>query len=210
MEKRATISTRNRLLLPSSEKPKNMKTTFSILTAFLLLISVSCSKDDHDPSLDSYLFLEQHTTVSGELISGPEPPLLQIDFPTYTFDETTGILDGVINFTTDDKLKMIYGSGTCLSGTAGGGCGTGLTGVYSVPFQRGTFELLKLDEDGNVVFMYNNEVHDLKPGEEWSEQTTRLDTVMVDTEISISSITTTERMKNYGFREKVNIQKWEW
>lgn len=107
-------------------------------------------------------------------------------------------------------MKMIYGSGGCLSGTAGTGCGTGLTGVYEVPFVRGSFELLKLDDAGNVVFMYKGDVHSLQPGEDCRNETTRLDTVMVDNEISISKITTTDRIINFGFQNKSDIQQWEW
>ncbi|HPF52090.1 MAG TPA: hypothetical protein PK335_10980 [Draconibacterium sp.] len=186
-----------------------MRALFSILTVLFLLILSSCIKEV-DPSLDQYLFLEQHTSVSGELVSGPEPPLLHIDFPTYTFDEETGELVGIVDFSINKNLKMIYASGSSLSGTAGAGVATGLDGVYDIPFERGSFELLKLDDAGNVVFMYNDGVFNLKPGEEWTDQSTRLDTVMVDNEMSISSITTINRISNFGFQQKSNIQSWDW
>lgn len=187
-----------------------MRVVIGLATVLLLLGSISCNKEVNDPSLEQYLFLEQHTVVSGVLISGPEPPSLQIDFPTYKFHEESGQLDGIFNFSVDDNLKMIYGSGTSLTGTAGGGAATGLAGVYEIPYVRGSFELLKLDDAGNVVFMYNDEVHNLKPGEEWTDESTRLDTVMVDNEISISEITTNERITNFGLQDKANIQKWDW
>ena len=183
---------------------------FSIITVLFLLISNSCNKEENNLSVDQYLFLEHHITVSGELISGPEPPTLQIDIPTYSYNSETGMLEGIITFRIDDNLKLIFGSGTCLSGTAGEGCGNGLTGVYRIPFEHYNFEFMKIDETGNVVFKYQGELLDLKEGEVHTKQTTRLDTVMVDTEMSISTITTTESISNFGFQNKSNIQKWEW
>lgn len=187
-----------------------MRVVIGLATILLLLVSISCNEEVNDPTLEQYLFLEQHTAVSGVLISGPEPPVLHIDFPTYNFDATSGILNGIVDFNINDNLKMIYGSGTSLLGTAGSGSATGLTGVYEIPYVRGSFELLKLDDVGNVVFMYNDAVHNLKPGEVWTDESSLLDTVMVDNEISISEITTSERITNYGFQLKSNIQEWEW
>lgn len=186
-----------------------MKVLFRVIAVLYLIFPSSCTKED-DPLLDQYLFLEQHTTISGELMTGPEPPQMQIDFPTYTFHEETGILDGIIDFSTGDDLKIIYGSGACLTGTAGGGCATGLTGIYEIPFERDGFELLKLDESGEIVFIYNGEVQNLLPGEDWISTFTELDTVMVDGQMSISMITYNERVTNFGFQEKSNIEKWDW
>jgi len=186
-----------------------MRVLFRIITVLFLFISGSCNKEEYRPSVDQYLFLEQNTSISGELVSGPEPPELQIDFPTYDFNKETGILEGIITFTIDDNLKMIYGSGTCLSGTAGGGCGTGLTGINRVPFESYNFELLKMDEAGNVVFKYKGGLYDLKAGEEWTNQTSNLDTMTIGNELSISAITTTETISNFGFQNKSKIQNWQ-
>jgi len=187
-----------------------IRVVFNLLVAFLLLGVFACDDTVEDPVADQYLFLEQHTSKSGELISGPVPPILQIDFPTYTFDEETGELNGVIDFEINSSLKMIYASGTSLSGTAGGGSATGLSGVYEVPYERESFELLKLDEDGTVVIIYDDEVLSLAAGEEWINTSTRLDTTTVDNEISISAITTSNRITNYGFQYQSDISVWEW
>lgn len=187
-----------------------MRVIVGFATVLLLLVSVSCNKEESDPSLRQYLFLEQHLSVSGELVSGSELPAIQIDFPTYTFNQETGELTGVIDFSIDNNLKMIYGSGTSLSGTAGAGVATGLSGVYEIPYERGSFELLKLDDDGNVVFMYKDDVHSLKSGEIWTYETEVYDTLTVDNQVSISKITSTDRITNFGFQDKNNIRKWEW
>lgn len=176
----------------------------------VLLLFSTCTESDVNPHKNQYLFIEQHTTVSGELMTGPEPPLMQIDFPTYTFHEETGILDGIIEFSTGVDLKIIYGSGACLTGTAGGGCATGLTGIYEIPFERDGFELLKLDDSGEIIFIYDEDVQNLLPGEDWINTFTKLDTVMVDDQMSISMITYNERVTNFGFQDKSNIEKWDW
>lgn len=176
-----------------------------------VFIFFSCSIGDNEiVDSDYFLFIEQHNETSGELISGPEPPLLHVDFPTYTFNTETKGLNGVINFEINDRLKLIYGSGGCLSGTAGGGCATGLSGIYEIPFKVYGFEILKLEEDGTAIFLYLNEVYDLAPGEEWNQEITRMDTVKVNGELSISKITLTDRITNFGLLKKSDIIPWNW
>lgn len=180
------------------------------VTAFFVsLLSISCSNEEENPN-GKYLFIEQHRHSHGELISGPQPPILQIDFPTYSFDPDSGILHGIINFNIDNRLEVIFGSGTCLDGTAGGGCGTGLTGIYSIPFVKGDFELLKTDETGRIVFEYKNEVFSLEAGEEWNSVKTYFDTITHNGAVSISEITDSEKITNFGFIENKNVRKWEW
>ncbi len=180
------------------------------ISLLILLTSLFACNKDEDPSNDFYIFVEQHSEVHGELISGPEPPLLQIDFPTYFFAVDSGILRGVIDFNIENGLKLIYGSGGCLTGTAGGGCATGLTGVYEIPYQKEDFELLKLDDKGNIVFTYKGEAHNLDAGKEWVLETTRMDTVDVEGQMSISKITETNRITNYGLLNKSDISVWVW
>lgn len=180
---------------------------------FLLTLVVGltgCDLNNDTEDSVNYLFVEHHIQEHGVLLSGPQPPLLQIDFPTYSFDADSGILTGIINFGIDDNLKIIFGSGCCLSGTAGGGCGTGLSGIIAIPFQRDNFEILKMDEKGKIVFEYNNTVNALNAGEEWKKEVTYNDTVAFEGKKSISRITVTDRITNFGFIEKSKIRKWEW
>lgn len=176
---------------------------------FVTLLSISCADEEED-SPSRYLFIEQHNLINGELISGPEPPLIQIDFPTYSFDPDSGKLYGIINFNVDHNLEVIFGSGTCLTGTAGGGCGTGLTGIYSIPFVKGDFELLKFDETGRIVFEYKNQVYSLNAGEEWTSAKTYFDTIIHEEIVSISKITDSEKITNFGFIENEKVKKWDW
>lgn len=192
-------------------KKMNILKSLKYILLIIVISLISCSKDDNDnPFSNSYVFVEQHSVTSGTLISGPEPPPLMIDFSTYIFKDELSILTGVIDFEISDNLKLVYGSGECLTGTAGGGCGTGLTGVYEIPFERGNFELLKLENNGNIVFTYKDEAHSLKPGEEWISETTRMDTIDFGEELSISEITKIDRITNFGILKKENIEVWEW
>lgn len=187
-----------------------MKFRSIIFNLTLFIGFTSCDLTDKPEGDDSYVFVEHHIHTHGDLLSGPEPPLLQIDFPTYRFDADSGILDGIIDFDIDGNLKIIFGSGSCLSGTAGGGCGTGLSGINTIPFQRGNFEILKMDTDGKIVFEYDNEVHALNAGEEWKMELFYNDTVNMDGSMSISKITKTDRISNFGYLEKSKIRKWQW
>ncbi|MGE0019623.1 MAG: hypothetical protein AB7S72_08160 [Draconibacterium sp.] len=186
----------------------NFRSIFFLLTLFIGF--TSCDLNGEPEGTGSYLFVEHHIHTHGDLLSGPEPPSLQIDFPTYRFDVDSGILDGIIDFDIDNNLKIIFGSGGCLSGTAGGGCGTGLNGITSIPFKRGSFEILKMDDDGKIVFEYDDEVYALNAGGEWESEVSYNDTVDLDGVKSISRITETDRITNFGFIEKSKIRKWEW
>lgn len=187
-----------------------MKFWSNIFFLILFIGFTGCDLNGEPEDAGSYLFVEHHIHTHGDLLSGPEPPLLQIDFPTYSFDVDSGILTGIVIFDINSNLKIIFGSGSCLSGTAGGGCGTGLSGINAIPFQRGNFEILKMDDDGKIVFEYDDEVHALNAGEEWKTELSYNDTVNVEGIKSISKITETDRITNFGYLDKSKIRKWQW
>lgn len=203
-----------------------MKFLSMIFFLFLFIWFFGCDiNEEPEEGAIKYLFVEHHIRKHGVLLSGPQPPLLQIDFPTYILNTDSAILTGMIDFKIDDNLKIIFGSGTCLSGTAGGGCGTVLSGVYSLPFkrempkkdekgkivseylQRGKFEILKLHEKGKIDFEYYNTVNALNAGEEWIKEIIYNDTIAVNEKQSISKIKVTERIINFGFIESSKIRK---
>jgi hypothetical protein len=97
-----------------------------------------------------------------------------------------------------------------LSGTAGAGCGTGLSGIYQIPYKQQNFEVLKLEDNGNVIFIYKDEVFNLAPGDEWNSEISRLDSININGELSISKITETDRISNYGLLKKADIDIWKW
>ncbi len=187
-----------------------MKNYKLFLLLFLLLSLGACIFDNDDNEPKTYLFVESYTEVDGVLVSGPEPPSLQIDFPTYRYDEELKTLNGIIDFEINDELKLIYGRGTCLTGTAGGGCASGLDGVYEIPFEHGSFELLKIEEDGTIRFIYDDDVFSLGVNEKHVLVNLYMDTTDVDGTNSISEITSTHTLSNYGFINKEDIILWEW
>ncbi|HYQ58325.1 MAG TPA: hypothetical protein VEP89_13370 [Draconibacterium sp.] len=188
-----------------------MKTTNLLIVVIVLLAATACIfSDEDDKEPQSYLFIENLNETNGVLISGPEPASLQIDFPTYRYDENLKTLNAIIDFEIYNDLKFIYGSGDCLSGTVGGGCATGLTGVYGVPFERGSFEVLKIEDDGTIRYIYEDEVFSLGINEQHVVVTTYMDTADVDGLSSISEVTETQTISNYGYINEADIISWDW
>ncbi len=90
-----------------------MKFWSNILFLILLIGFTGSDLNGEPEGTDNYLFVEHHIHTHGDLLSVQEPPLLQIDFPTYRFDADSGIMDGIIDFDIDGNLKIIFGSGNC-------------------------------------------------------------------------------------------------
>ncbi len=155
-------------------------------------------------SSDRYLFIEYYTYTHGELIEG-NYPMKMIDFPTYSFDPKTGTLEGWINFTINDSLKVIYGSGSSLSGAAGSGAASMLSGVYKLPHEDEKLRILKIDSDGTAHVEYNGLPITLKGGEEWTNVTTKVDMQQFDSNKGIAKLTITEKVMNHGFIDRSKI-----
>lgn len=85
---------------------KNYKLSFILI---LLLPLGACIFDNDDDEPRSYLFVEGFTQVDGVLISGSEPPSLQIDFPTYRYDEDLHTLNGIIDLRLIKTLNLFSG-----------------------------------------------------------------------------------------------------
>jgi len=167
----------------------------------------SCPQDCQRPlsTIDfkkQYIFLDQHTNINGKTISG-ECPMMMIDFPTYSFKKETGILNGMINFEVNEKLKVVYGWGTSLSGDAGGGAGTTLVGIYEFPYNGEDIVINKIDNDGTVQFTYKGKAITLKPNSEWEDIKTETNK---ETKGCIREDTITDKIINYGILDKTKIK----
>jgi hypothetical protein len=149
------------------------------------------------------LFLDEHRHVDGKAVEGSCGGLM-IDFPTYRFDEETRTLSGMLNFEVNDSLKVVYGSGLSLSGDAGGGAATRLTGVYGLPYEDGPLTILAVREDGTVELVYKNENIKLGVGEAWSS----VNVSVVDKGGCRIRENVTDWIVNYGFIEKEDIVGW--
>ena len=153
-----------------------------------------------------FVFVEHMIRVHGELIEGDYPRKM-IDFPTYRFDQKTGILKGIIVFSVNESLKAVFGSGLGLSGAAGGGASTGLSGVYRLPYEEEGLRIVSIDSDGTVHIEYKNESIVLKSGEEWVKTTSEIDVKEFRGQKGKARLTTTDRIVNYGILDNSNLVK---
>jgi hypothetical protein len=146
------------------------------------------------------LFFDEHRHVEGTALGG-SCGMMMIDFPTYRFDEETRTLSGMLNFEVNDSLKVVYGAGLSLSGDAGGGAATRLTGVYDLPYEDGPLSIWDVREDGTVELVYRGENIKLAAGESWSSENVSV------TEESGCKMrrNATDRIVNYGFIDKGSI-----
>lgn len=87
------------------EPVKNPVSSFAIL--LIIFITTSCNNETDEISSANHLSIKQHKHSQGELVSGPEPPQIQIDFPTCSFAPDSGKLYGIINFNIDNNFEVI-------------------------------------------------------------------------------------------------------
>ncbi len=146
----------------------------SLITSLLLLFSLfflSPSEVGRRAESGEYIFLEFWVNEHGKILEG-KPFNLFIDFPKYWLNEDSHVLEGFVNsefIQLNSSLKLIYGSGTSLSGGIGGGTASDLFGVYSLPFKDKTanLEIKDLSGDGTVVVRVNEASISLNPGGKW-------------------------------------------
>ena len=153
---------------------------------------------------DQYVFIDHHIHTHGELIAGVYGEMM-IDFPTYRFHQDTGTLEGIIGFEIDEELKVIFGGGSSLSGCAGGGAATRLTGIYEVPYEHNGFKIVRIGPDGTTNLEYEGESIVLTSGEEWVKEESRFD---VQPPFGLARLTTTDKIVNYGILDKSGIEEW--
>jgi len=153
-------------------------------------------------STDQYVFVEISTNTQGELIEG-NYPFIYIDFPGYFL--AGGALTGQFDFTIDEALKVIYGSYESLSGCAGSGISSGLSGVYTLPYEKNGFKLLGIQPDGTAQIEYNGESIILKSGESWEKTTSKIDIKESEGQSGTAKLTITDKIVNYGILDKSKI-----
>lgn len=181
------------------------------ITAIWLIISLGllgCASlptgppnNPYDVPSKKYFFVERRVHIHGVTIEG-EYTGPMIDFPMYSFDSAHGILYGSITFAVNDSLVGVYGNGTSLTGSAGGGAAAGVQGIYSLPWGDDP-KLIAVHSDESVSLKRGDSLMVLGRGEAWERITTRLDTFST----GIVLFTTTEHIANFGFQLKSKIQK---
>ncbi len=189
-------------------KIKNGLIAIATIISTLMIVN-SCEKNQEENwiiSSDKCVFVDHHVNTNGELIEGNYQGELNIDFPTYNFNQTSKILKGEFDFEINKSLKIIYGNGKSLSGVVGAGAATGLFGVYDIPYAKGKFEIKQIDFDGTVHIQYNDSLIVLKSNEEWVNVTSEIDTQDFGEGIAKANIITTDKIVNYGVIEKSKIE----
>lgn len=183
---------------------------FSTALAFVGLLSIySCEKDEEEMWFDNqYVFLEQHHFTQSELLEGNTSHMF-IDFPTYSFDSSTGILtDYGDNVEMNKSRQIILGIGSSASGDAMSGEGTTLLGVQKIPGKYYDFNITNIEANGTVYFSYRDSVMVLLPNEEWLRTSTEIKEELDDNgEIGIVKYTYTNRITNWGKLAKANFIK---
>jgi len=178
-----------------------------IFALILSLFGVGCVQlneiDTNEISSDEYVFLEHHLNTDGENLEGTYP-FLYIDFPTYSFDRTTGVLAGMISFPINNSLKAVYGDGTSRSGHYGSGSGTRLSGIYSFPYENDGLRITSIEGNGTIHIKYRNSDLILKSGESWEDITTKIE-IYPDLMCSIR-LTETDTIINHGILKKSDIK----
>jgi hypothetical protein len=150
---------------------------------------------------EEYVFIDHHIHIEGTCIEGECQLGPMIDFPTYTFDFATDALQSWLPVEVDDALKVIYGDGTSLSGAAGGGAGTGLTEVYTIPAELEDLRIVQVDRDGTAYLEYKGELLVLASGQTWTNTTEEVR----EQGAGKARLTTTDRLVNYGVLDKAKI-----
>ena len=178
---------------------------FSTALAFGSLLSIySCEKDDEEMWFhNQYVFLEQHHFTQSELLEG-YCSLLFFDFPTYSFDSSTGILtDYGENVEMNKSIQIILGTGSSASGDALSGGATGLLGIQKIPGNHSEFIITNLDADGTVYFSYKDSAMVLLSNEEWLVTSSEFKEEIDNGEIiGIVKYTYTNRITNWGLLPK--------
>lgn len=148
------------------------------------------------PPESRYFLLESWThTVRGLGCS-----MMFIDFPTYWFDEGSGVLYVYgANPRLDPSDIGYFGVGSSLSGR-GSGQFSSLVAFRALPIARDEIELLDITEKGAVGLTRRGTELRLEPGEEWTSTEVRRSTTEPG-----CTMTDTHRITNYAYQDRSKI-----
>ena len=157
---------------------------------------------------NQYVFLEQHHFTQSELLEGNTSHMF-IDFPTYSFDSSTGILtDYGDNVEMNKSRQIILGIGSSASGDAISGEATALLGIEDISRYHTDFIITNIEANGTVYFSYRDSVMVLLPNEEWLRTSSDIREEIDDNgEIGIVKYTYTNRITNWGKLPKESFIK---
>ncbi len=185
------------------------KYVLGFYSLLILVLMAGCDKQETEEwpvDKTKYVFIEHSIVTHGQLINTPyDNNGPHIDFPTYTYNTSTKILTGLINFNISEDLKVVFGNSKSLTGFAGSGTASGLTGLTRLPYKYEQLEIAKIDADGIAYINYKGNAFTLKPGTDWSEVTEEIVTQKHGDRTGKVNMVTTDKIIYLGIWEKSDI-----
>ncbi len=200
--------------------PMQRRFSASAIVILMLLVvptGAGCMQGANIPAEDPPVppgtgpYIDHHIHRHGEALEEGYP-IIAIDFPTYTFDNETRTLSGLLTFEVDQSLIAVYGSGLSLSGDAGIGAATGLSGVYSIPYEADDSLVIRnVTPNGTAWIEYQNTTITLAANETWENISVRVEEEPTYDGIETGrqghlKITETDTITNYGLLEREEIE----
>lgn len=200
--------------------PMQRRSSASAIVILMLLVvptGAACmqgaSLSAENPSVPpgKVLYIDHHIHRHGEALEEGYP-VIAIDFPTYTFDNETRTLSGLLTFEVNQSLIAVYGSGLSLSGDAGIGAATDLSGVYSIPYEADDGLIIRnITPNGTARIEYRNTTISLATNETWQNVSVGIEEEAVfggneTGQQGRLKITATDTITNYGLLEREEIE----
>lgn len=161
------------------------------------------AKISYSTNLNKILFIEHFETVSGTAVSGA-CAMINIDFPTYSFNKDSQILKTLQSNKVNDFTRIILGDGLSLNGDAGAGIASSLSFYSSLPLSNNNdFTVEEIGIDGSVKVSYKGKLVAVSTGE-----SVTIDTSFVDEneEGCKTNLNIIDRFTNYGYLSLSQIQ----
>lgn len=144
-----------------------------------LILAAGCTdlqpRPEGLPSSGQYAFLDHQVYYAGTLINGTCPaPAINVE--AYRFDPDKGTLAGIVPFTVNGSLLLVYGNHVTISGGYGNGSYGTLDGAYALPYENGNLNVSGFTKNGTMYLTYNNQSFSLSPGTRWMDVSTGTET----------------------------------
>lgn len=161
------------------------------------------------PRLQRVPFVEYWSEFHGEWLDEGISGGMNIDFPTYGFDERTRVLTdyGRPGVVTNAPWVLLFGSGQSNHGDAGGGAASGLDAVYSLPCTTNGVSLIRSQTNGTVTLRSWEQLHTLAPGDVVRHETTWVHTNVFGDHSFRIRLTKKERIENFGLIDRTNVKQ---
>ncbi|MFA5331250.1 MAG: hypothetical protein WC342_02620 [Methanoregula sp.] len=187
--------------------PRGILSCTAIASLILALALVAgCTglqpRPDGLPQSGQYAFLDHQVYYTGMLVNGTCPaPVINVE--AYRFDPEKKTLAGIVPFTVNESLLLVYGNRVTLSGGYGNGSYGSLVGAYTLPFESGNLSVNGFTRNGTMYLTYQNQTISLDPGTRWVDVATATETTTACT----INRTVTDSITYYGNYPQSGILK---